>query len=190
MPPVGTNARRIYGPWIDGFTLDRHSVGLYSRWNPHRTELGELIHRLKYENDAGALAPIVDTIENFIRNRWEELPPVDCLVPAPPSVMRLGIQPATEIARALAVRLGAQFTEDAVSRLRAASPVKRIPFGSSRRQALRDAIQKGPGDVRNKCVLVIDDFTQTLSTLGRVTDVLIEEGDASEVYALGLVSTR
>jgi hypothetical protein len=79
------------------------------------------------------------------------------------------------------VRLGGQFIEDGVSKLRDASPLKRIPFGSYRRPLLWDTIQKGPGYARNKCVLVIDDFTQTLSTLGRVTDVPLEGGEASEV---------
>jgi len=185
MTLVRIHPRRIYGPWTDGFTLDRHSV---SRWMSARTELGELVHKLKYENNAEAVAPIVDTVEDFIRNRWKELPPVDCIVPAPPSVTRLGIQPATELAKALAVRLGVPCTEDATSKVKATAPVKRIFFGAERRQLLREAIQKGPGDVRNKCVLVVDDFTQTLSTLGRVTDVLLEDGGAAEVYALGLVS--
>ena len=120
--------RRIYGPWNDGFTLDRHSV---DSWYLNRTELGELVHKLKYENNAEAAAPIVDTVEAFV-HRWEGLPHLDCIVPAPPSVARLGIQPATEIARALAVRLDVQFTEDAVSKVKANDPVKKIWSGAER----------------------------------------------------------
>ena len=190
MPSVKINPIRIYGPWVDGFTLDRHSIGVYSRWNPDRTELGELIHQLKYSKNAAALARIVDTAEEFIRKRWGELPALDCIVPAPPSLARFSTQPVFEIVDALAARLGIDSPHDAVIKVSETPALKRISFGVDRRLLLRAAIQKGPRDIRNKCILVVDDFTETHSTLGRATDVLLNDGGPSEVYALAFLRTR
>jgi predicted amidophosphoribosyltransferase len=177
MPTVITHPRRLHGPWTDGFTLDRYSGSV----------LGTLVQQLKYKENAAALVPIVDTIENFIRNRWEGLPRIDCIVPAPPSVSRPGFQPAIEITRALAGRLNVYLSEDVVLKVKPTPPMKSIFSGAEKRQMLREAIQKGPGDARDQCVLVVDDVTETLSTLGRVTDVLLREAGASDVYVLGVV---
>ncbi len=177
MPIIRTHSRSLHGgPWNDGLALDRYSGSV----------LGTLVHRLKYENDAGSLAPIVDTLDDFIRNRWKVLP-VDCIVPAPPSLDRIGLQPGIEIARAVSARLSVRFTENAVSKVEPTPPMKSIFSTCEKRQLLRKAIQKGPEDVKNKCVFVIDDVTQSGSTLGRISDVLLKESGASEVYVLAVV---
>jgi len=179
MPIIRTHSRNLYGcgPWADGFALDRYSG----------SALGTLVHRLKYENDGAALAPIVDTVENFIRNHWQGLSFVDWIVPAPPSLDRIDFQPGIEIARAVAARLSIRFTENAVSKVETTPPMKNILSGAEKHQILRTAIQKGPEDVKNKCVLVIDDVKQSGSTLGRISDVLLKDSGASEVYVLAVV---
>jgi predicted amidophosphoribosyltransferase len=178
MPIIRAHSRSLHGgPWTDGLALDRYSGSV----------LGTLVHRLKYENDAGALVPIVDTLDDFIRNRWRILPFVDCIVPAPPSLDRIGLQPGIEIARAVSARLSVRFAENAVSKVEPTPPMKSVFSTCERRQLLRKAIQKGSEDVENKSVLVIDDVTQSGSTLGRISDVLLKESGASEVYVLAVV---
>ena len=65
MPNV--NPRKIDGPWADGRVLDLHSTGSEflghdefgrEQFDTHRTEVGELLYRLKYRNDASALEEI------------------------------------------------------------------------------------------------------------------------------------
>jgi predicted amidophosphoribosyltransferase len=179
MPIIRTHSRSLaaFGSWSHGFALDRYSGSV----------LGTLVHRLKYDNDAGSLVPIVDSVDDFIRNRWQDLPSVDCIVPAPPSLDRIGLQPGIEIARAVAARLSVRFTENAVSKVEPTPPMKNIFSICERRQLLRKAIQKGPEDVKDKSVLVIDDVTQSGSTLGRISDVLLKDSGASEVYVLAVV---
>jgi len=177
MPIIRTHSRGLYGgTWADGLALDRYSG----------SALGRLVQRLKYENDETALAPIVDTVEDFIRNQWKVLP-VDWIVPAPPSLDRIGLQPGIEIARAVAAQVSVGFTENAVSKVEPTPPMKNIFSGAEKHQILRTAIQKGPEDVKHKCVLVIDDVTQSGSTLRRISDVLLRDSGASEVYVLAVV---
>jgi competence protein ComFC len=196
MAPVKSSPLKLYGPWTEGYVLDRHTVSSVPTGDPFhpfetkRTELGELLYQLKYGNRPDAAAPIVDTAEDFIRNGWRGLPPLDCVVPAPPSVTARPTQPVVELARALAARLGIRTCEDAVVKAGPTQQMKNIEDWAERRRALGDAIKKGAGDVKNKRVLVFDDLTESGSTLGRVAEILLKEGSASQVYALVLTRTK
>jgi competence protein ComFC len=186
--------RLVWGPWDDGYTLDRHTIssvptGDPYRWDTKRTELGQLVYELKYGKNWGALELIVETAEDFIRNQWEGLPTLECIVPAPPSVSARGLQPVIEIARALAGRLDIEVCENAVVKIRPTSQMKNVGDWAQRRQTLREAIQRGTGNVEGKRVLIFDDLMESGSTLTRVTDVLRSAG-ATEVYALALTRTR
>jgi predicted amidophosphoribosyltransferase len=184
------------GTWNDGFALDRHTVSStltgnpYDPWDTKRTALGQLLFELKYRNNVGAIQSIVDTVEDFIRNSWEGLPPkLDCIVPAPPSVSSRGFQHVAEIARTLAIRLGTVICQNAIKKVTVTPQMKNIYDWAQRRQTLREAIQPGTAGVAGKTILVLDDLTESGATLGRVTDVLRSVG-ASEVYALALTRTK
>jgi competence protein ComFC len=187
---------KIYGPWMDGYALDRHTISSIPTGDPYhpfetkRTELGELLYRLKYRGEAEAIGPLVETAEDFMRNYWKGLPAVDCVVPAPASVGTRAVQPVVQLARALASRLGVQTCEDAVSKVASTQQMKNIEDWSERRRLLREAIQKGPADVRRKSILLFDDLIESGSTLVRVAEVLLNEAGASHVYALVLTRTK
>ena len=85
------NPRPVRGAWDDGYTLDLHIrssefVGYNEYGHPQfestRTELGELLYRLKYKADSSCVAPIAQVACEFVRG-WN--PEVDVIVPAPPS---------------------------------------------------------------------------------------------------------
>src|SRR6266404_8790137 len=106
MAIVSTNPKKLAGPWIDGYALDFHTIsstwtGDQYRYDTKRTELGDRVYRLKYAGATGVTTDIVDTAEKFI-TEWT--PPIDCVVPVPPSLGRKS-QPVVEIARDLAARL-------------------------------------------------------------------------------------
>ena len=72
------HSSRIRGAWADGYVLDLHSTGStllghnefgHPEFETHRTEMGELLYRLKYRGEAAALTDILDAAEGFVR-RW------------------------------------------------------------------------------------------------------------------------
>jgi len=82
---------RIPGRWKEGFALDYHTIsstylGDDEFGNPiydtKRTELGELLYRLKYKSDDSVIGEIIDVIEGFIKS-WK--PPIELIIPVPPS---------------------------------------------------------------------------------------------------------
>jgi hypothetical protein len=123
MAAVEVHPKRVEGPWIDGFVLDRHVitsrpigyVGEHMQFETTRSPLGELVYQLKYRN--GPVREIVETAAAFVTERWDGL--IDCVVPPPPSLHRAK-QPAVLIASGVAASL-------TVSSLAAAVPPRPDP---------------------------------------------------------------
>lgn len=192
MAVVQTNPMRLSGPWAWGFVLDYHSVSATPTGDPYHpfemkyTELGGRLYRFKYRGEINAIGDIIETIEEFIRAKATAL---DCIVPAPPSLGRKS-QPIVELARALATRLGIPVCEDAIVKVKQTAAMKNIDDWLERQRVLAEAVQAGPGDVKGKSVLLLDDIVESGSTLRRVAEVLQTEGGAASVYALALTRKR
>lgn len=193
---VKIDPRKITGPWVEGFTLDRHvessipvgtTPGGYTAFDTKRTDLGELVYQLKYGMKKGVLEEIIAAAEEFVRGRWQLN--FDCVVPAPPSVTRR-TQPVVEIARGLADRLGIVTCENAVAKVKSTSQMKNVKDWAERKKLLEEAIQKGSGDVEGKRILLVDDLMESGSTLRRVADVLLNEAGAASIHALVLTRTK
>jgi competence protein ComFC len=89
--------------------LDLHSSGSeflgydefgHEQFDTHRTDVGELLYRLKYQSDASAIEEIGAVAEKFIMS-WQIQ--FDIIVPAPPTRARR-IQPLHQIADELGKR--------------------------------------------------------------------------------------
>ncbi|MBI4529843.1 MAG: hypothetical protein HY695_39090 [Deltaproteobacteria bacterium] len=180
-------------PWVEGYVLDYHTVSStptgdpYYRFDTTRTELGELLFRLKYRAGGSVVvAEIVDTVEHFVGG-WK--PPIDCVVPAPPSLTRK-TEPAVEVARELAARLSLPVFEDAVVKMKTTPQMKNIDDWFERQRVLAEAVQAGSNDVKGKSVLLFDDLIESGSTLRRVVEVLLKDGGAQANYALVLTRTK
>jgi len=180
-------------PWVEGYVLDYHTVSStptgdpYYRFDTKRTELGELLFRLKYRAGGSVVvADIVDTAAHFVTG-WK--PPIDSVVPAPPSLTRKR-QPAVELARELAARLRLPVFEDAVVKVKTTPQMKNIDDWSERQRVLAEAVQAGPNDVRDKSILLFDDLIESGSTLRRAAEVLLKDGGARAIYALVLTRTK
>jgi len=180
-------------PWVEGYVLDYHTVSStptgdpYYRFDTTRTALGELLFRLKYRAGGSAVvAEIVDTVEQFF-GEWK--PPIDCIVPTPPSVTRKA-QPVIQIAQELGVRLHFPVFEDAIAKILITTQMKNIDDWSERRRVLAEAIQIGLKDVKAKSILLLDDLIESGTTLRRAAEVLLKDGGAGAIYALVLTRTK
>jgi len=180
-------------PWVEGYVLDYHTVSStptgdpYYRFDTKRTELGELLFRVKYRaGGSDVVADIVDTAEQFVGG-WK--PPIDCVVPAPPSLTRK-TQPAVEVARGLAARLRIPMFEDAIVKVKTTPQMKNIDDWSERQRVLAEAVQAGQNDVKGKSILLFDDLIESGSTLRRAAEVLLKDCGARAIYALVLTRTK
>lgn len=191
MPIVENHPLPIEGPWVEGFTLDRHVLasrpigyaGEHMQFETTRSPLGELVYQLKYRG--GQPTDIVETAVAFIRERWDGA--IDCIVPPPPSLHRTK-QPAALIAEGIATSLGVPSLPSAAIKATATQQMKNVPL-HERAPLLSAAIQAGSDSVQGRRVLLVDDLWETGSTLRRVAEVLAQ-GGATEIRALVITRTK
>lgn len=196
MAPVTIDPMKLPGPWTDGYVLERqHTVssdflGYDSYGNPQfdtkRSELGELVFRLKNRSDKRTLEPIADTAVQFL-NDWK--PPLDLIVPVPPSRQRAGFQPVVEIARAIGARLSKPVNTAAGSKSKNTPELKNVFEYERRLELLQGAFNVEALAVRNQRILLVDDLYRSGATAAVVAQALLA-GGAAAVYMLGMTKTR
>ena len=192
MAILQTNPQQIGGPWIEGFTLDAHTIsseflgydGAYPRFDTQRTPLGECVYQLK--NRGGPADDIIETAAAFAAGRWAGR--IECVIAPPPSISRAN-QPAILIAEGIADSLDVDYKPAAVVKLIWTPQVKNVELPTDRRALLDKAIQQGNDPVRDTRVLLVDDLWDTGSTLRRVATVVDAMG-ASEIRALAMTRTK
>jgi ATP-dependent DNA helicase RecQ len=174
--------RPLQGAWDVGWALDFHSRFSGSQWQ--RSGVGELVHRLKYQNARAALAPLVEHALTLC-NEHPELADVDAIVPVPPSSPRPS-DPVRTFAAALSAKLNKPVLLS-VTKTRHTQPQKDMRTLAQKKANVAGAFSV-QGDVRGKRLLVMDDLFDSGATLEEVTRVLRQAG-AARVCVLTMTRT-
>ena len=186
--------RKILGKWKEGFSLDLHTlhstfIGYDEFGNPQfdtkRSEIGELLYKLKNKSDQNSVPEIVEAVETLMK-AWN--PTVDILVPVPPSTYR-PVQPVHVLAKAISQRLGIPLA-DCISRSRNEPQLKNIFDLDERAKLLEDLHAVDKSVTRDKSVLLFDDLYRSGATMNAITTELYETGEATDVFALTITRTR
>lgn len=195
MSAVKIDPMKLPGPWADGYVLERQHtlssefLGHDSFGNPQfdtkRTELGELVFRLKNRNDKNTLDPIAEAAVQFIKG-WN--PSFDLIVPVPPSRKR-AYQPVVEIAEAIGTRLSKPLNEAAVNKTKDTPELKDVFEYQQRIKLLEGAFQVDTDAVRGKRILLVDDLYRSGATATVVAQALLS-GGAAAVQMLAMTKTR
>ncbi len=188
------NPRPVRGSWDDGRTLDDHIrssefVGYneygHAQFESTRTELGELLYRLKYRGDQSAVAPIAQAAVDFVRE-WS--PDIDVIVPTPPSKTR-AVQPLFQIADEVGRLLSLPVDKTSVRKTKAIPELKNVDY-AKRLEVLGGAHVIDGDGLRGRRALLLDDLYQSGATLNAIAHLLKEAGGASAVFALALTRAR
>lgn len=188
------NPKALQGEWDDGCTLDRHvSSSEFIGYNDYghplfdstRTELGELLYRLKYRSDQSAIAPIAQAACDFVHS-WN--PGIDVIVPASPSKTR-AVQPLFQIADELGRLLKLPVDKTSVRKTKATPELKNIAY-AQRLELLKGAHALEGHRLRGGRVLLLDDLYQSGATLTALTRLLKQSGGASAIFVLALTRAR
>lgn len=192
---INYNPRKIYGRWADGYVLDLHSTGStyigdnefgHPQFETHRTEIGELMFRLKYRSDETVVDELVDTAASFIRSWGIE---ITVILPVPPTREYRTLQPVAHLAEKLAEQLKIPVAQDAIHKRKQFAELKNVYDAEKRRQLLEDAFEVDASKVKSQCVLLIDDLYRSGATMNAITDGLIASG-AATVFAFAFTKTR
>jgi predicted amidophosphoribosyltransferase len=191
---VNFTPRQILGKWRKGYALDLHTLSSipmgynefgHMQFDTTRSEIGELLYRLKNKGDQSAISEIVASVVGFI-GMWR--PAVDMIVPVPPSTVR-AIQPVTTLANAIGAKLNIPIIE-AIAKTRETPQLKNIFDLDERLGILEGAHTANPALIKGRTVLLFDDLYRSGATMNSITTALYEQGEAADVYALTVTRTR
>jgi competence protein ComFC len=192
---VNIRPMKIPGRWRDGYALDYHTVSSvyigddefgHAQFKTTRSDVGELLYKLKYRSDNTAVPPLVETLSSFLAS-WNA--GVDVLVPVPPSRPRAS-QPVLGLANALSQRAGIACTANAVIRAKDVPELKNVYEYDERIRLLADTHAIDRNQVQGRKVLLFDDLYRSGATMNAITTALYDVGAAAEVFALTITRTR
>lgn len=184
----------ITGAWQVGIALDRHTlssvhVGVnefgHDVFDTKRSELGELLYRLKYNGDQQAADEIIATAAAYLQPYRTKF---TMIVPVPPSTPRR-IQPVITIATGISTMIGLPLV-DCVKATRATAQLKGVSDPEKRRELLDGLFGVDPAATRGQHILLFDDLYRSGATMNAITAVLLRHGQAASVNALTITRTR
>jgi predicted amidophosphoribosyltransferase len=194
---VDIHPRKIRGKWAEGYALDLHTVSStfvghnaygHPQFDSVRSEMGELLYKLKYGGSNAAVKSIAETAAKFLEEQWPIR--LDLIVPVPPSNTGRKRQPVLEVAKELSVNSGIELCLSGVTKIKQTPQLKDIYDLKERVAALDGAFAVDRGKIAGKRVLLFDDLFRSGATMNTIAERLIEDGKAKIVYALTLTRTR
>ena len=82
-----------------------------------------------------------------------------------------------------------EYPTDYLTKVKQTTPLKNLPDVASKREQLRGVLVVQSQDLKDQCVLLIDDLYDSGTTLTEVTRVLYEQGAVRHVLVLTLTRT-
>lgn len=186
---------KIPGKWRQGYVLDYHTLRSeflghdgfgHPMFATERSEVGELLYKLKYRSDKLVVDTIVGTVVDFVSS-WNLT--LDFILPTPPSKQRV-FQPVLEIAKGLSNQLSIALCADCIVKAKNTPELKNVYDFDQRMKLLENAYNVNASKVRGQNILLFDDLYRSGATLNAITEALYTSGEAANVYALALTKTK
>jgi predicted amidophosphoribosyltransferase len=182
-------AIKLTGSWTEGYALYYHVISseyvgedVYGEpiFNNKRTEIGELLYKMKYNGHNDTSEGILKLAIPFL-DEWLENKKVDIVLPVPPTKIR-DIQPLFIIAEMIATYYKIPFTTDVLAKANAAQ-AKNKDTANISISLLKNA--------KRKCnILLIDDLFSTGATISECVKVLKDDDLVNDIYVLSVTKTK
>jgi competence protein ComFC len=185
----------LNGNWHKGLAFDVHSLSStylgpnefgHDQWDTTRTEMGALVHNLKYRHDKSTLPAIVALLDTKIKG----IDQFDYIIPIPPTTARRAFQPVTKIALALGQHYGVKVLPDFLAKRPGGPQLKNVDDPKRRTELLREALYiQADISIAGCAILLVDDLYRSGATLTVAAELLYGAG-ASKVSVLTMTKTR
>lgn len=184
----------LEGNWAVGVAFDLHTLGStylgvdeygHDQWDTTRSEMGELLYQLKYQQRPTVVSDIIALLDQI-----KGIETLDAIIPVPSSDKTRKFQPVELVASALAHKAGIPFMQDVLAKTDAATQVKNMQDMDSRIETLEQQLllQNATG-LQGLNILLLDDLYRSGATLQVATRLLYAAGCA-KVNVLTLTKTR
>lgn len=183
----------LEGNWKSGKAYDLHTVSSthlgidefgHDRFDNKRSEMGELVYKLKYQADPKVVEKIVALLDGI-----GGIEKFDFLIPIPPTKKNRPVQPVALIATALGKRRKVPVLD--CLKNSGNEELKGVSDPLVRVELLKEALSlTSEKQLQGKKVLLVDDLYRSGSTLRIATDLLYGAGKAAQVSVLTMTKTR
>ncbi len=189
---VEIKPRELKGNWDTGWALDLHTISSRhvsdGRFDTIYTDMGKLLHRLKYKSDYSVLDIIANTAADFL-NGHDYTDDLTCIIPIPPSELRR-YQLVSEIAMSVSEKIRVPVKTDYLIKERVTPPMKILEGKRERSESLKGAFKVKDKSLEQCSVLLLDDLYRSGETLREVTHILRIQGRIREIHVLTISKTR
>jgi predicted amidophosphoribosyltransferase len=185
----------LKGNWKRGFAYDVHTLDSvymgvdehgHDSWQTTRSEMGELLYRLKYQGDASVIGQIVDKL-----GKYKGLETMDAIIPVPSTNKQRKIQPVLAIAKALASRINLPVLDNVLGKKTGGQELKNVDDPQERQALLKTSLILHPqANLTGKNILLLDDLFRSGATLTVATDILYQQANVKNVFVLVMTKTR
>lgn len=176
------HTQTLTGIWDKGWALDFHSRYIGADWQ--RSQVGNLLFRLKYQEDDAALPQIQHHLQTLIADN-PAITQVDWIIPVPPSEKR-PFDHVHLLAETIA-QLTAKPVKSIITKSKSTMPQKEMHTLAQKQHNVAGTFNC-TAPVGGKIVLVVDDLFDSGATLTEVTRLLKKDG-AKRVYILTVTRT-
>lgn len=180
----------INGNYFDGYALEIHTIKCTLKedgsFDTLRTNLGELIYKLKYNFDKSAIEIIAHRCAKTIIDIF---PNIDVIIPSPPSNLNRPFQPVYELAAKISELTKIPVDIDFIKKL-PTEQIKTLSDKEARNIVLERAISIKGKKYEGKDILLFDDLFRSGDTLNAIAKKLISEGCVNSIKALCVTKTR
>lgn len=166
-----------------GWALDFHSRFVGDE--PVRGLIGDLVFRYKYGGERHLVAELAGYWVDLL-GEHPEIPEPDAVVPVPPSAQR-DFDPVSNLAQALAERLGIPASLTALVKTRRTRPQKELNSLSAKLANVAGAFALR-GSVAEQNLLLVDDLYDSGATLNEAARTL-NQGHPANILVLTLTKT-
>ena len=185
---------RLEGNWTKGLAFDLHTLAStylgddalgHPQFDNTRSEMGELVYRLKSRGDKAVVEQITSLLDPI-----RGIETFDAIIPVPASKPR-AIQHVDIIAEALGKRRGVRVLKGHLIKTGRATELKGVDNPQERAKILEKSILvSGRDDISGQKVLLLDDIYRSGATLNACCAVLKEQAGVGEVSVLTMTKTR
>ncbi len=184
---------RIWGNWKEGYAIDLHTtssehLGYNEYGHPifdtKRSEIGELLYKLKYRHNKEVIDDIIKMISPFV-SIWTKKLNIDVIIPMPPSNKSRKYQPVSVIAEALSSELDLYYCDDSLTKN---SDIQSKNLDE--KSVISHSMTSNKHFTRKVNVLVIDDLYKSGASMNEAVRILSEDKNVANVYVLALTKTR
>lgn len=190
------NVRKLEGSWDLGYALHKHTLSSVRigdnewgrpRFDTTRSEPGEALYKLKYQNDWNQVEPLAAQVLTTLLPLFGK---IDLIVPMPASTTRAR-QPVNELANALGRLTRIPVIVEMV--VKAPAPPGSTPLKNMSTREEKDAALAGRFSI-NQCIaneghwnaLLLDDLFDTGATMDAVCRALRTYRKINDIYAAAI----